>query len=307
MRNQWTSNLHHQWKLVSLPDDSRQRTCNYILKLLTINCQSIQSLNKRIELSALLLYHDIDIVLENESHIDQTFLSSEILPTSYKIIRKDCSLGGGGMFIGCKNSITILELSNLLSEAEMLWAKLQIPNNQPLYLCSFYRPPNNNIIPVTMLNAALSNIFNEESSHSPQVLLADFNLPSISWIDDIGQICSNPTYCTEVNQLTLESINEFGLDKIVTEPTRGENILDLIFSSSSESVGNTEIIPSDHDAVCCELTLNEKPESDSIRHPVFLYDKGDMNQLKIDISDFQAEFLSSDPYSYNVQENWNRL
>ena len=38
---------------------------------------------------------------------------------------------------------------------------------------------------------------------------------------------------------------------------------------------------------------------------MFLHDKGDMNQLKIDISDFQAEFLSSDPYSYNVQENWN--
>ena len=46
---------------------------------------------------------------------------------------------------------------------------------------------------------------------------------------------------------------------------------DLIFSSSPESIGNTEIIPgmSDHEAVYCELTLNKRP------YPVFLYDKGD--------------------------------
>ena len=84
MHNQWTSNLHHQWKLISLPDDSRQTTCNYTLKLFNY-CQSIQSQNKRNESNKLLLYHDTDIVLGNESHIDQTFLSSEILLTSYKL------------------------------------------------------------------------------------------------------------------------------------------------------------------------------------------------------------------------------
>ena len=74
----------------------------------------------------------IYVVQGNKSHIDQTFLLSKILPASYKIIRKNRSLSGGGMFIGYKNSIAILELSNPLSEAEMLWAKLQIPNNRPL-------------------------------------------------------------------------------------------------------------------------------------------------------------------------------
>ena len=56
----------------------------------------------------------------NPMYVDSTFLSSEILPSSYKIIRKDHSLGGGGVFIGFRNTINISELSNPSSEAEML-------------------------------------------------------------------------------------------------------------------------------------------------------------------------------------------
>jgi len=201
-------------------------------------------------------------------------LSSELLPSSYKIIRKDRSLGGGGVFIGFRDSLVISELSNQSSEAEMVWAKLQIPNNKPLCLCSFYRPPNNNVTPIAMLNNFLSDMSQNESPQMPQILLAgDFNLPNITWLDGIGQISPSPTYGTEVNQSLLETINEFGLGQLVTDPTRGENILDLIFSTHPESVSNIEVIPgiSDHEAVYCELNLDNRPESDDIGHPIFLY------------------------------------
>ena len=80
----------------------------YSLKLLNFNyCCSFRSMDKRAQLAALLSYYDIDIVLGCESHIDQSFLSSEILPNSYKIIRKDRSLGGGGVFIGFKQSLEL--------------------------------------------------------------------------------------------------------------------------------------------------------------------------------------------------------
>jgi len=70
-----------------------------------------------------------------------------------------------------------------------------------------------------------------------------------------------------------------------------------------------EVIPgiSDHEAVYCELVLNNKPESDDIRRPIFLYDRGNMTQLKSDMSDFQIEFLSTDPYSNSVHENWDKF
>ena len=92
-----------------------------------VNCQSIRSQNKRNKLAALLLHYNIDIALGNEYHIDSTFYHLK----SYKIIRKDHSLGGGGgggVFIGFRGSFIISELSNPSSEAEIIWAKLQIPN-----------------------------------------------------------------------------------------------------------------------------------------------------------------------------------
>ena len=124
---------------------------------------------------------------------------------------------------------------------------------------------------------SLSVIFHKESSQLPQILLVgEFNLPCISWIDGTGQINPNPIYGTDVNQLLLESINEFELDQLVTEHTCGGNILDLIFSSHPESISNIEVIPghgiSNHEAVYCELTLTNRPESDNIEYPVFLYD-----------------------------------
>ena len=51
------------------------------------------------------------------------------------------------------------------------------------------------------------------------IVAGDFNLPSISWIDGTGQVNSSPTYGNDVNQLLLETVNEFGLDQLVTEPT----------------------------------------------------------------------------------------
>jgi len=131
----------------------------------------------------------------------------------------------------------------------------------------------------------------------------------LAWLDGTGLISPSPTYDTDVNQSLLETINEFGLDQLVTDPTCGENILDLVFSLHPESVSNVEVVPgiSDHEAVYSELHLDNKPESDDIGHPIFIYDRGNMSQLKADMSEFQNEFCSSDPYSNSVQDNWDKF
>ena len=133
----------------------------YSLKLLNINCRSLRSMDKRAQLAALLSYYDIDIqcFFGCESHIDQSFLSSEILPNSNKIIRKDRSLGGGGVFIGFKQSLELSEVTLPATNepVEMIRGKLQINNHKSLYLCSFYQPPDGNSSSVIKLNNFLTN------------------------------------------------------------------------------------------------------------------------------------------------------
>ena len=71
---------------------------------------------------ALLSTYDIYVAMGCESHIDHSFLSSEISPANYKIIRKDQCLfgGGGGVFIGHKDHLNICEESSLILDAEIL-------------------------------------------------------------------------------------------------------------------------------------------------------------------------------------------
>ena len=63
------------------------------------------------------------------------------------------------------------------------------------------------------------------------ILAGDFNLPSITWKDGIGQTELNPTYGREVNSMFLDTVNEFGLEPQVYECARGNHILDLVFAS----------------------------------------------------------------------------
>ena len=78
-------------------------------KTLSLNCGSIRSQAKRNNLTVLLSEHDIDNILGCESHIDESYFSSELLPPSYTIIRKDRYLSGGGGFIGARRSLTVSE------------------------------------------------------------------------------------------------------------------------------------------------------------------------------------------------------
>ena len=188
--------------------------------------------------------------------------------------------------------------------------ELQINNHKSLYLCSFYRPPDGNSSAISELNNCLVNLCAINPTNPPHMLLAgDFNLPDISWSDGNGRINPSPTYGTEVNQLLLDSVNDNGLEQLVSVPTRGKNILDLLFCSHPYLIADVEIIPgiSDHEAVFYCLNLSSKPLTNEVEHPIFLYHKGDMNSLKSDMLDFQMKFITSDPYSNSVEENWQNF
>ena len=96
------------------------------------------------------------------------------------------------------------------------------------------------------------------------------------------------------------------MDQLVNVPTHGKNILDLLFCSHPHLGTDVEVVPdiSDHEAIFYCLNLSDKTLSDEVKHPVYIYHQGDINSLKSDMSNFQTKFLTSDPYSNSVEENW---
>ena len=131
-------------------------------------------------------------------------------------------------------------------------------------------------------------------------------LPSIYWSDGSGQLQSNPVYGHETNSLFLDVINDCCLEQFVTSPTRGSNTLDLTFSSQS-IISDTSIVPgmSDHEAVLFTIHLKAKILHTKLNHNIFLFHKGNINGVKVDIVKLTDMFMSNNSHSRTVQDNWN--
>ena len=94
----------------------------------------------------------------------------------------------------------------------------------------------------------------------------------------------------------------------MTSPTRGQNILDLFFTTNPTLVENVSIIPglSDHDIVLAKV--NAKPEiSKQVPRTILLYKKADWDQLKQSMRDLHSELTQSDLATTSVQSMWDRF
>jgi len=68
----------------------------------------------------LLNEHKPYIVIGCESHLDNSYLSAEIFPSLFAVIRKDRCDGSGGVFLAFGNSLPIVEIPKLDADAEMI-------------------------------------------------------------------------------------------------------------------------------------------------------------------------------------------
>ena len=98
---------------------------------------------------------------------------------NYVVYHKDRSIGGGGVFVAIKDDLTSSHKPILSASAELVWAKLFIVGMKPLYICSYYRPPNSDLEPLVELKNSLSSLFNGKSVPPHLVVTGDFNLLDI--------------------------------------------------------------------------------------------------------------------------------
>ena len=122
----------------------------------------------------------------------------------------------------------------------------------------FYRPPNAPDSCLSILEASIQSI----SANSSVVLCGDFNIHNIDWN------FITPTSSDKAAVHLCSIVNNFSLQQLILEPTRGANILDLLLTNDSAAVTSVDIIGSlpgcDHEAlkflpvsqgliVCCSI------------------------------------------------------
>ena len=148
------------------------------LSVLVLNCQSIVS--KKADLNCLIETTNPDIIIASETWLKPSINSSEFLPQNYIVYRKDREDGYGGVLLAHKITLTSHQL-HIDSLCELVACKFDQTDN-PLVICSVYRPPSSNIEYLDCMCKDLQSITLTNPS-STMWIGGDLNLPDmiINW------------------------------------------------------------------------------------------------------------------------------
>lgn len=273
------------------------------IRIMTVNCRSLQSQRKRMQLQELIETHKPDIIAGTESHLDSSITTSETFPNNYQIFRKDRNIHGGGVFLAVNNTFIATQQTNLDTDAEIIWAKIQIDSNTPLFVSSVYRPPDGNHLTLEHLHESINTLTNNTTNPN-MFITGDFNLPSIDW--DNHKISQPSQYSTRTNQILLDTADSFFLSQTVKTNTRQSNILDLVFTTCPSLITKSEVYPgmSDHNIVITDIKLKASTNK-KIPRNVFIFKKANFEGLKDEISSQYSKF-KQDFNHQTIEQNWQK-
>ena len=82
-----------------------------------------------------------------------------------------------------------------------------------------------------------------------------------------------------------------------------------VFASQPSLIESITTTPgmSDHEAVIFSINTHSVLMNKKETRKVFVFHKARLHNLKDDLKSFQEAFLSSDPYSQSVEDNWNQF
>ena len=196
------------------------------LQIVLINARSIR--NKFGELRALIATEKIDIVAITETWIHASgrdFIGEFHIPT-FRLFHRDRSdREGGGVALYVRDSLDPVTCK-VGSEQEILGVDLTVGTGVYRFIV-VYRPPHQLIDNDTKLYNEISELIGEKIT----VILGDFNC-HVNWNDKTGD--------AEARRV-IDFADEAFLTQWVTEPTRGENVLDLVFTTEDDHVSSLTV------------------------------------------------------------------
>ena len=165
-----------------------------------------------------------------ESWANTDITDAELGLAGYVMFRRDrIGRRGGGVILYVKESIQAydIKLERKADYDEAVWCKI-VSGNSKLTIGLVYRSPNINEEDNTKVQNAIKEVGKGEC-----IIMEDFNHGYIQWksLESTGG----------EDQQFIFLIQDSFLTQHVLEPTRGENVLDIVLSSQNELVDNVKI------------------------------------------------------------------
>ena len=197
-----------------------------------------------------------DIFVLTETWLDSSLPSSLFACCqSYHVFRMDRPSRGGGVCVLIKKlpHIRVNQVSVPTPYCDMELVAVDLRDSSgamPLRLIAAYRPPHFSTSQNDLFFSALDHL---AESCARVCVLGDFNLPQFNW-----DLFLYPD--THLYKMAASFICNHGLTQLVDDPTRGNNILDLILCSDVMSIDDTCILPplgsSDHVVISYILQMS---------------------------------------------------
>ena len=220
--------------------NSLENSTTFGYKCVCLNARSI--VNKRNELNIMAEDNDPHIIGITEYWATPDISDAELGMTGYVMFRKDrIGRRGGGVILYIKESIQAYEIK-LEKQAECeeaVWCNI-VTGNSTLTVGLVYRSPNIS----TDENEKIQNAIKEVSKRDC-IIMGDFSHGRIQW--------KSQQSTGSEDQRFLNLVQDSFLTQHVLEPTRGENVLDIVLSSQKEFINNVRICEplgcSDHNQI----------------------------------------------------------
>ena len=142
---------------------------------------------------------------------------------------------------------------------------------------------------------------------TPVYLYGHFNLKDIDWTALLNKPrAAHPDSCSKL----IEIVSDFSLDQMVSIPTRGSAILDLVLSNKPDTVTNLKTIPgmstaNDHEIIVTDI-LCTIPVNKNRPRKIYQWKKGDIAGLKLATSNFANDY-QCDSKNRTVNENFHKI
>ena len=259
--------------------------------------QPIFQTNKLLDFQNYLHMNKPDIVLVNESWLNEHIKNNEIVNENYyKMFRNDRTLedknkygkvGGGGLFILVRQGINFeTKLVSVKCDIPILSIEIKFRDSSKICLSTFYRYGYSSYDTFELAQTYYRELCRR---YNKIVIIGDLNL---STVDD----WEHPYSSSLLENAYIDLFNDLGLKCLINSPTHSDgNILDLLLTNQPGLIKNVCIekdlaCPSDHSTITFSLkkTVSRKKVT---KKRVFKYKEADWEGLSEEIRSYNWKFL----------------
>ena len=103
----------------------------------------------------------------------------------------------------------------------------------------------------------------------------------------------NYQYPLDIGRFILTTAAECYFTQLVNIPTRGENILDIVFTNRPSFVNYCTVVPgvSDHDAVVVSFIAKATYQNE-IKHKCYVWNRGNFVDMRVAFTEFSMYFCN---------------